>query len=33
MIQLQTQHKNQGHMYLKFLTPPTPCVEKTMNIQ
>jgi len=32
MIQLQTRHKSQGHMYLKYLTPPTPCVEKTMNL-
>jgi len=32
MIQLQTQHKNQGHTYLRFLPPPTPYVEKNVNL-
>jgi len=29
----QTQHRNLEHTYLKFLTPLTPYVEKTVNLQ
>jgi hypothetical protein len=32
LIRPQTQHKNPEHMYLKFLTPVTPSVEKTVNL-
>jgi hypothetical protein len=32
LIRPQTQHKNPEHMYLKFLIPPTPSVEKIVNL-
>ena len=32
LIRPQTQHKNREHMYLKFLTPLTTFVEKTVNL-
>jgi hypothetical protein len=31
-IRPQTQHKNPEHIYLKFLTPLTLSVEKTVNV-
>jgi len=31
LIRLQTLHKNPEHMYLKFLTPLTPSVEKIVK--
>ena len=32
LIRPQTKHKNPEHMYLKFLTPLKPSVEKTVNL-
>jgi len=32
LIRPQTQHKNPQHMYLKFLTPPAPSVEKIFSL-
>jgi hypothetical protein len=32
LIRPQIQHKNPENMYLKFLTPITPSVEKTVNL-
>jgi hypothetical protein len=32
LIRPQTQHKNPGHIYLKFLTLLTPPVEKIVNL-
>jgi hypothetical protein len=32
MIRPQTQYQNPEHMYLKFLTPQAPSVEKTGNL-
>jgi hypothetical protein len=31
LIRPQTQHKNPGHMYLKFITPLTPYMEKIVK--
>ena len=32
LIRPQMRHKNPEHMYLKFLIPVTPSVEKTVNL-
>jgi hypothetical protein len=32
LIRPQIQHKNPEHMHLKFLTSPTPSVEKIVNL-
>jgi len=32
LIRPQTQQKEQEHTHSKFLTPPTPFIEKIMNL-
>ena len=32
VIRPQTQHRNSEHMYLKFVTPVTPSLEKVMDL-